>query len=66
MNKLTDEVAQEHLRDGVDNLKECVNTIRRVLKSFPELAEQLNGAVNAIDDARHRIGTAGSVLRKRS
>jgi hypothetical protein len=64
MKKLTNELAQEHLRDGADNLKECVVTIRRVLKSYPQLGETLDQAVNSISQAQSNLEKAGASLRR--
>lgn len=58
------DVAQEHLADGQDCVKEAVNTIRRVLKSFPDLAPELNQATAQLALARESMQSAGRRLPK--
>lgn len=58
------DVAKEHLVDGQDNIKEAVNTIKRVLKSFPALAPELVDATNKLTMARESIQLAALRLPK--
>jgi hypothetical protein len=58
------DVAKEHLADGQDNIKEAVNTIRRVLKSFPDLAPELTEATTHLTSARVSMQLAGQRLPK--
>jgi ABC-type branched-subunit amino acid transport system ATPase component len=58
------DVAQEHLADGQDCVKEAINTIRRVLKSFPDLAPELNQATAQLTLARESMQSAGRRLPK--
>ena len=58
------DVAKEHLVDGQDNIKEAVKTIRRVLKSFPDLAPELDQATTHLTSARESIQLAGQRLPK--
>ena len=55
-------VAQEHLTDGQDNIKEAVKTIRRVLKSFPDLNPELTQAIDNLTVARESMVQAGRRL----
>jgi hypothetical protein len=45
-------VAIEHLRDSADNLRECVSTIKRVMKSYPDLAGPLTNVVQRLEKAK--------------
>lgn len=58
------DVAKEHLADGQDNIKEAVNTIKRVLKSFPDLAPQLTQATTHLTSARVSLQAASQLLPK--
>jgi len=58
------DVAQEHLADGQDCVKEAVNTIRRVLKSFPDLEPELTQATTHLTSARESMQLAGRRLPK--
>lgn len=57
-------VAQEHLGDGQDNITEAVTTIKRVLKSYPDLAKELNQATTHLTEAREKMQLAGQRLPK--
>lgn len=56
--------AQEHLGDGQDNIIEAVKTIKRVLKSFPDLAPELSQATTHLKSARESIQLAARRLPK--
>lgn len=58
------DIAQEHLADGQDNIKEAVKTIRRVLKSFPDLAPELDAATTHLTSARESMQVAVQRLPK--
>jgi len=58
------DVAKEHLTDGQDNIKECVSSIKRVLKSFPELEPELARATTHLASARESLEIAGQRLKK--
>lgn len=58
------DVAKEHLADGQDNIKECVSSIKRVLKSFPELEPELALATTHLTSARESMEIAGQRLKK--
>jgi len=58
------DVAKEHLTDGQDNIKEAVNTIKRVLKSFPDLAPELTQATTQLTEARESMQLAYQRLPK--
>lgn len=49
---MTPERATEHLRDGADCISECLKTIERVRKNFPELGSQIGVAAAKLQDAR--------------
>lgn len=57
-------VAQEHLTDGQDNITEAVKTIRRVLKSYPDLEPELTQATDKLTSARESMAQAGRRLPK--
>jgi len=57
-------IAQEHLGDGQDNIKEAANTIKRVLKSYPELASELDEATIHLASAREKMQLARRRLPK--
>ncbi len=56
------DVAAEHLRDGEDNIKECLKTIRRVQKNFPSLGPELDVAVTQLNSAKATICDASKRL----
>lgn len=58
------DVAKEHLVDGQDNIQEAVKTIKRVLKSFPDLAPELTDATTHLTSARVSMQLAGKRLPK--
>lgn len=58
------DVAKEHLGDGQDNIKEAVKTIKRVLKSYPDLATELDEATKHLTSAREKMQQAGRRLPK--
>jgi hypothetical protein len=58
------DVAAEHLADGQDNIKEAVKTIKRVIKSFPDLQPELEQATAHLTSARESMELAGRRLPK--
>jgi len=56
------DVAQEHLADGQDNIAEAVKTIKRVLKSFPDLEPELAQATAQLDAAKTSMRQAAKRL----
>jgi hypothetical protein len=65
VKKIAPSVAAEHLKDGIDNISECMKTIHRVGKSYPllneELAQasaQLSGARTTLLDAKAKLPEA--------
>jgi len=58
------DVAKEHLADGQDNINEAVKTIKRVMKSFPDLETDLANATSQLTSARDSIQSAGRRLPK--
>jgi hypothetical protein len=56
--------AKEHLVDGQDNITEAVKTIRRVLKSFPDLEPDLSQATTHLTSARESMQLAVRRLPK--
>ena len=57
-------IAKEHLGDGQDNIAEAVKTIKRVLKSYPHLAPELNAATVHLTSARESMQLADGRLPK--
>lgn len=57
-------VAKEHLTDGQDNINEAVKTIKRVLKSFPDLEPDLTQASDKLASARESMALASRRLPK--
>lgn len=57
-------VANEHLVDGQDNITEAVKTIKRVLRSFPDLEPELTQATTHLTSAREAMQLAGRRLPK--
>lgn len=57
------QAAHEHLRDGEDTLAECLKTLKRVTKHYPELESVLNLAAGHIDGAKVKIDEAKHQLR---
>lgn len=55
-------IAKEHLTDGQDNINEAVKTIKRVLKSFPDLEPELIQASDKLLSARESLVLAGRRL----
>jgi ABC-type transporter Mla subunit MlaD len=55
-------VAREHLADGQDNIMEAVKTIRRVLKSFPDLEPDLTNATTQLNSAKESLRQASGRL----
>jgi hypothetical protein len=58
------DIAQEHLTDGQDNIGEAVKSIKRVLKSFPQLEPELSKATDDLKSARESMQLAGRRLPK--
>jgi hypothetical protein len=56
--------AEEHLRDGQDNLKECVKTLQRVQKSFPEYGGELADAIGTLTTVRANIDGVAQRLKR--
>jgi hypothetical protein len=63
-NTISTKVAKEHLGDGQDNVIEAVKTIKRVLKSYPDLAPELNQAATHLTSARESMELASRRLPK--
>jgi hypothetical protein len=56
--------AEEHLRDGQDSIKECVKTLKRVQKSFPEFSPEIDKAIGTLGEVRTDIaGVASRLVR---
>jgi len=56
--------AEEHLRDGQDNIKECVKTLQRVQKHFPEYCDELAQAIGKLGAARTEIDSVARRLKR--
>lgn len=56
--------AEEHLRDGQDNIKECVKTLQRVQKSFPEVGAELAQAIGKLGAVRTDIDSVAQRLKR--
>lgn len=57
------EIAREHLSDGEDNITDTIKTIRRVLKSFPDLEPALTEATSQLVSARTALQLASLRLQ---
>lgn len=55
--------AEEHLRDGQDSIKECVKTLQRVQKSFPDLTE-LAQSIETLGKVRSDIASVAQRLQR--
>ncbi|CAN7641322.1 hypothetical protein [Massilia sp. LjRoot122] len=64
MNKIDSATAEEHLRDGQDSIKECVKTLQRVQKSFPELSAELTQAIGTLTSVRTDIAGVAERLKR--
>lgn len=51
-------VAKEHLGDGQDNIAEAIKTIRRVVRSYPDLAPELDQATVNLNVAKESMRLA--------
>lgn len=58
------DTAEEHLRDGQDSIKECVKTLQRVQKSFPEIADDLGTAIGKLTNVRIDIDNVALRLKR--
>lgn len=56
--------AEEHLRDGQDNIKECVKTLQRVQKNFPEYGDELAQAIGKLGAVRTEIDSVARRLKR--
>lgn len=57
-------VAKENLADGHDSIKEAVKSIRRVIKSHPDLEPDLTNATAQLRAAETSLRCAGERLPK--
>lgn len=55
---------EEHLRDGQDNIKECVKTLQRVQKSFPKFAAELTRSIETLGKVRSDIASVAERLQR--
>lgn len=56
--------AEEHLRDGQDSIKECVKTLQRVQKNFPEYGDELAQAIGKLGAVRTDIDSVAQRLKR--
>ena len=56
--------AEEHLRDGQDNIKECVKTLQRVQKSFPDFADDIGAVIGKLTHVRTDIDSVAQRLKR--
>jgi hypothetical protein len=56
--------AEEHLRDGQDSIKECVKTLQRVQKNFPEYGDELAQAIGKLGVVRTEIDSVAQRLKR--
>ncbi|UTY55878.1 hypothetical protein [Massilia sp. erpn] len=61
---LDKDTAEEHLRDGQDSIKECVKTLQRVLKSFPEHGAALAVAIGTLTTTRAEIASVAERIKR--
>lgn len=52
---MTKERAIEHIRDGADCISECLKSIERVRKNFPDVASRISATTVSLQNSRREL-----------
>lgn len=52
---MTKERAIEHIRDGADCISECLKSIERVRKNFPNVASRISATTVSLQSSRREL-----------